>query len=201
MKHTIEEALLLLVAAGMLSFLLPVSTVWGIVLSVTLAIVLIILLAVRGVGWHHVATPYDLLIIAGAAASLIYLASFSALLQGVLSAILAVLFTAYFLLLAGLLHTFHATPAGIRTAPRVKFYSHVNHAEDQKFMRGVKPIPEAEPPFANLTKKQAVVHAHMARHGIEPIHEITPRAAKTHAKNFRKGIASLKESKKLPWEK
>jgi hypothetical protein len=188
MRQVIEEALLFLIAAGMLSFLLPASTAWDLALSVTLALALIILLLVRGIGWHTVPSPYDLLIIAGAATSLVALAAFLPFLKGMLSAILSVLFAVYFLLLATLMHGFRVAPA-------------VANGHDKRFMRGIAPIQEHEPPFANMTKKQVEAHAHMRRHGIEPIHEmVPPKPAKTPSKNFKKGVQPLGNSAPS-WEK
>lgn len=178
---------MVVIAAVMLSFLLPFSFMRNIFATLAIAVTLIILLLLLSVSWHSEGgTPFDIILITGIALSFLYLVSFYAFDGGFLNSAVVLLFAAYYALMAALLYQHRALPAGrspvdssrhaARPAVRQRYsarYSGAQHYDpthDPAFRRGIEPIAEQVPPPVH---RHGIFHRFFRR-GVQPIPEREP---------------------------
>lgn len=103
-RDRIEEALMLVVACGMLTFLLHADITRDLSTLVMLALVMVLLLIVRGVSWHEERiTPYDGILIIGIFLTALYLFSFMPVQRVPFTAPTIIVVALYYLIMAILL--------------------------------------------------------------------------------------------------
>jgi hypothetical protein len=157
-----EELLLLLVAACLLSFLLPQSLARDLVAMVLIALSLVAVLFLRTVSWHRQrATPFDGVLALGVLLSIAHLASFGAFQRGVLAGLITMLFAIFYALMAYLLYEHRWL---FRAKPQKPARS------DGARVREIhmEPIHEIRLP------RPGKLHGSEFKRGLEPLHDVTP---------------------------
>jgi len=179
-----EELLMVAIAICMFTYLLPFSLPRDILATLVVAVALVVLLVLRSISWHlEEITPFDGVLLLGICLSIVHLLSFFAFQQGVLSAMVIVLFAVFYFLMAFLLYrhrwlfrpqpAYHAPRYASRARPRAQerqerprrsFLRRVfrrDHAHDPAFRRGIEPIHEIS--------EHDHGHDPIFKRGIEPI--------------------------------
>lgn len=190
-RHNVEEILLALVAVCMLVYLLPITNIVSVGVTLVIAGALIMLLVLRSISWHVEGwSDFDVIILIGVALSIIYLASFSVFAHSVLSGAVVLLFAVYYGIMAFFIHEDQwAVPT--HAVVRKKVVKKTDHAHDPNFKKGVEPIPEHAPPHH---PPRSIFHRVFRRKPVEPLPEMHPPAGvKHHDERFMKGVEPIKE--------
>jgi hypothetical protein len=141
----LEEILLVVIAAGLLSYVLPFSLPRNIITTVIIAFVLIALLILRSIAWHKDGiTPFDGILVIGVGITIAYLASFVAFSGNPLNTIVLLLFACFYCLLAVMLYQHRFVPAA---HPRVRHLRtwKIAPKRSREFKQGMEPLAERPP--------------------------------------------------------
>lgn len=188
-----EEFIMLLVALGLLSFLWTFSLAQAIIVILTVAVLLILLLVLRGISWHEESiTPFDSIILLGVFFTIVYLLSFLPLQSSLLSALTTLVFAAFYILMAVLLARHRGWLFGGRhpTAASERVLERTHRPIITPAHRHARPREEAvradtggaaprKRSFLRRIFRRA--HGPEFRKGVEPIHEMTRDDITRHA--------------------
>ncbi|MBR9700335.1 hypothetical protein GOV11_00535 [Candidatus Woesearchaeota archaeon] len=103
-RERVEEFLLLTLALGTLSYLVPSTVGPRLIITILLAIGLIALLVLRSIDWRNETNPYDWILILGIIVAILHLFSFSAFESSPLGLVIILLLGIYYTLMAVLLY-------------------------------------------------------------------------------------------------
>lgn len=194
----IEEGLLTITAAALLSYLAPFTPGTHIALTVIIALFLIGLLILRSIAWHKDGvTPFDGIMVIGIGLTIAYLASFAAFTQTAANLFVLLLFACFYAMLAVMLFQ-HRTPAHprVRQLRRWKVNA-ARHARRES--QGLTPLPERAPPWENESWLKRTFNLDAPKPGWqkpnrEPLPEMkTPALGKVHDASFKQGIEPIPE--------
>jgi hypothetical protein len=196
-----EELLLLIVAACMLSFLLPFSLGRNLVVAVVVAVALVMVLVLRSLAWHiEAVTPFDGVLVLGICMTVIYLVSFYAFQRSVFSFIVIALFACYYVLMAFLLYQHRWlfrerwTAGDLPAPPREsrEFRRPSRHGDPSRTS-----APAGTPKRSLLSRiinRRPKERDARFRAGNEPIPDLKgPTPSRLHGTTFKRGIEPLEE--------